>query len=267
MKSKKGILYDELSYEVLGCAYEAFKAVEVGYDEFMYHQIFHDFLLKKGLNARYKVPLHLDYLGERIADLQADEIIEDKIIVELKGIQTAFLPENYAQLMTYLKITKLRLGFLINFGLHKAYPERIIFDEKRKPVVESWDNVFFQHPSTNKLEAVITSLRNIDQALGAAYHRTIYEAALRLELKRQQTLFDDTVCIHVKVGNIKFKPFEIDFWLVEKAFLLGVLAGKDKPRAYDLLRMRSYLRRLNLHHGLIAYWSTNNLQLYGIYER
>ncbi len=182
MKSKKGILYDELSYEVLGCAYEAFKAVEVGYDEFMYHQIFHDFLLKKGLNARYKVSLH------------------------------------YASNQRFL-------------------------------------------------EGAIASLRNVDQALGAAYHRTIYEAALRLELKRQQTFFDDEVCIHVKVGNIKFKPFEIDFWLVEKAFLLGVLAGKDKPRVYDLLRMRSYLKRLNLHHGLIAYWSTNNFQLYGIYER
>jgi hypothetical protein len=49
--------------------------------------------------------------------------------------------------------------------------------------------------------------------------------------------------------------------MIESAILLGVLAGKDKPKLYDLFRMRSYLKHLNLHHGLIAYWSTNNLQL------
>jgi hypothetical protein len=172
------------------------------------------------------------------------------------------------QLMTYLKITKLRLGFLINFGLHKAYPQRIIFDEKRRPNFEGWDDGFFQHTSMgNPFDSTIASLRNIDQALGPAYHSKIYQAALSTELKHNRIILDNKVCIPLEVGNRQFKPFEIDYWLVEQAFLLGVLAGKDRPRAWDLLRMRSYLHRLNLRHGLIAYWSTNNFQLYGIYQR
>ncbi len=266
MPTGKDFLYEELSYEVLGCAYEAFKIVDVGFDEFMYHKVFHRFLLKKGLTAEYKVPVNLDYLGERIAEMEIDEIVENKLIVELKGIQTSFLPENYAQIMTYLKIKQLRLGLLINFGLHKAYPERIIFDEKRTKEEERWDKDYFQDASVHKIsETIIALVRKVDKALGAAYHSAIYQAAVGVELKQNQIVYDDKVCIEFKFENIQFKPFEIDYWLIENSFLLGILAGKDKPRVYDIFRMRSYLRKLKLHHGLIAYWSTSNLQLYGIY--
>lgn len=89
---------------------------------------------------------------------------------------------------------------------------------------------------------------------------------MRVELKRNQLDYDDNVCIDARIENIQFTPFEIDFWLVEKSLLLGILAGKQKPRLYDLFRMRSYLRKLNLCHGLVAYWSNKNLQLFGIYE-
>ena len=58
----------------------------------------------------------------------------------------------------------------------------------------------------------------------------------------------------------------IDYWLVEKSILVGILAGKGDVRVYDIFRMRSYLKKLNLHHGIIAYWSNKNLQILGIYE-
>lgn len=267
MSTKKNFLYEELSYAVLGCAYEAFKTVGVGFDEIRYHKIFHKNLIEKGLNAQYKIPTYLDYLGERIAEFEIDEIVEDKLIVELKTIQTNFLPENFAQIMTYLKIKELRLGLLINFGLHKAYPKRVIFDEKREQEMERWDKGFFQDPTVRKLsDPVIASIREIDKSLGVAFHSEVYQAAMRIELKRNKLLCDDKVCIDAKTENVEFSPFEIDYWLVEKSLLLGILAGKDKPRTYDLFRMRSYLKKLKLHYGLIAYWSVKNLQLYGIYE-
>lgn len=93
------------------------------------------------------------------------------------------------------------------------------------------------------------------------YHKVFHEYLLRKNLA-----YNDKVCITDTIENIQFSPFEIDYWLLEKSLLVGILAGKDKPRAYDFLRMRSYLKSLHLHHGLIAYWSVKNFQLYGIYE-
>ncbi|MFQ5825289.1 MAG: GxxExxY protein [bacterium] len=115
------------------------------------------------------------------------------------------------------------------------------------------------------IDTTIASVRNVDKSLGVAYHSKIYQAAIGVELKRNQLDYDDNVRIDARIENIHFSPFGIDFWLVEKSLLLGILAGKDKLRVYDLFRMRSYLRKLNLRHGLIAYWSIKNLQLYGIY--
>lgn len=267
MDNEDGFIFKELSYGVLGCAFDAFKKVRVGFDEIRYHKVFHEYLLRKNLEAKYKPPIPLDYLGEQIAEMQVDEIVENKLVVELKRIQTEFLPENYAQIMTYLKLAKLRLGFLINFGLHKAYPKRIIFDERRQADTEQWDPDFFPASSLRPLiDAVLAMLKRIDNVLGVAYHGSIYQSAFAVELKRNNLAYDDNVCITDPIESIQFSPFVIDYWLIEKSFLIGILAGKDRPRLYDLLRMRSYLKSLHLHHGLIAYWSVRNLQLYGIHE-
>lgn len=267
MNSDDNYLYKELSYDIIGCAYDAFKMVGIGFDEIRYHKIFHRYLVQKGLKADYKESVNLDYLGERIASFEIDEIVENKIIVELKCIQTDFIPENYAQIMTYLKVTRLRLGLLINFGLNKAKPKRIIFDQQSEPDLEHWDEGFFHRSSRKKLiDTIVLSMRNIHKSLGASFHSKIYQAAFRIELKQNELAYNDNVVIDTKIENIQFKPFKIDYWLIDNSLLIGILTGKKKPRGYDFLRMRSYLNKLNLHHGLIAFWSTKNLQLFGIYE-
>ncbi len=267
MGKKHQLLYEELSYEVLGCAFDAFKTVGVGFSEIIYHKVFHDNLTRRGLNAKYKVPAHLDYRTKRIADYEIDEIVEDKIVVELKEIQTDFIPENYAQIITYLKLTRLRLGVLINFGLHRAFHKRIIFDERRDDNTESWDHGFLTTlPAPTILDAVIASIKNVDKELSTGYHSNIYKTALAIEFKQSQVACRDKVFIPLNFDGLQLNPFEIDHWLIEDRMLLGIFAGKDEPRAYDLLRTRSYLKHLNLHHALVAYWSTTNLQLFGIHQ-
>ena len=161
----------------------------------------------------------------------------------------------------------MKLGLLINFGLQKAYPKRVIFDEQKKADDEHWDEGFFQSTSLNNiLETIITSIRRVHKVLGVAYHNKIYQAALRIEFRQNNVNYNDNISIPIKIDNINFSPLKIDFWLIDNSILLGILAGKDKPKVYDIFRMRSYLNKLKLTHGLIAYWSTKNLQLIGIYK-
>ncbi len=268
MKPGIELLYEDLTYEVIGCAFEAFKEVDVGFDEIKYHKVFHRNLLGKGLKAEYKVPACLDYLGKKIGEFEIDEIIENKLIVELKSIQTVFLPENQAQLITYLRLKGMRLGLLINFGLHKAFTKRMIFDAQRTGDFEKWDNNYFQSlPSRESLDRVTAATKAVDEVLGPGYRSKFYKAALKIEFDRNRIKYDDHVFATVKAANIQFDPMEIDYWLIENSLLLGVLAGNDKPRVYDIFRMRSYLKKLDLTHGLIAFWSTKNLQLSGIRVR
>jgi GxxExxY protein len=267
MEPVDNYLYQELSYDIIGCAYDAFKTIGIGFDEIRYHKIFHNLLLKKGLKADYKKIKTLGYLGERIAEFEIDEIVENKIIIELKCIQSDFIPDNIAQIMTYLKAMDFRLGILINFGLCQVKPKRIIFDQQIEPDLERWDESFFNAAAIKKIiDAIVFSVRNIHHSLGASYNSKIYQAAFRIELTQNKLRYSDNVCIDTKIENIQFNPFKIDYWLVENSILVGILSGSKKPHGYDLLRMRTYLRRLNLQHGLIAFWSSKNLQLFGIYE-
>jgi len=257
----------DLNYEINGCAFQAFTEVGVGYSELIYHKFFHEKLLEKGLKAIYKLPLQASYRGQKIVDFEADEIVEDSLVVDVKCLQTDFLPKNYAQIITYQKLLKFRLGLLINFGLHKAFSKRVLHDEHRVPNIENWDRGYFTNmPAKATLDAIVSSIKAVDEGLSPGYHSTLYETAVRIEFQQHHLKHHETVKVHIESAKVYVDPMEIDFWLVENSFLVAVLAGKDSPRKYDLFRMRSYLKRLKLKHGVIAYWSIKNLQLYGLYE-
>ena len=77
---------------------------------------------------------------------------------------------------------------------------------------------------------------------------------MRYQIKQKIFSFGDNFFINDDRDKQVFK-------VQGKVFAIG-----DKLRIYDIVRMRNYLNRLNLSHGLIAYWSLRNLQLCGIYE-
>ena len=60
-------------------------------------------------------PIRIEYKGQDIGHLRADLIVENRAIIEVKSVK-ALAPIHEAQLMTYLKVTKLKAGLLINFN-------------------------------------------------------------------------------------------------------------------------------------------------------
>ncbi|MBN2357794.1 GxxExxY protein [candidate division KSB1 bacterium] len=267
MNKNNEYIHKELCYGINGCVFEAFRRVGVGFKEINYHKVLHELLRQKGLRAEYKVPLYQEYKGERINTFEIDEIVEDKIVIEVKCIQSNFLAENYAQIITYLKIQKFRLGMLINFGLHKAFTKRVIFDEQRIEDIQGWDDNFIESmPDKNVLDLVLDCIYEINHILGPGYLSATYKKAFIIELKSRSLSVNTNVSIDLVVDDIHFNPVEIDFWQVDNFLLLGILSGKAGIRLYDILRMRSYLNRIGLHHGLICCWTTKNLQVIGVYE-
>jgi len=116
------------------------------------------------------------------------------------------------------------------------------------------------------VDKLVELIYKVDKTLGPSYLSSVYKAALIMELNQNGIAFNPKTTLTVFASGHKFPDFEIDFWLIEPSLLLGILAGNERPRTYDFPRMRSYLKKLNLHHGVIAFWSRKNLQLYGIYE-
>jgi GxxExxY protein len=73
-------------------------------------------LEKKGLKVVRQVSVPIECEGEQFdKEFRADLMIEEKIILELKSVEK-ISPVHQKQLLTYLKLTGLKLGFLLNFG-------------------------------------------------------------------------------------------------------------------------------------------------------
>jgi GxxExxY protein len=85
-------------------------------------------LVSRGLSVRRQVGLPLTYRGVKLdAGYRIDLLVDDRIILEIKAVE-ALTPVHEAQLLTYLKLSELRLGFLMNFhtALMKQGLERMV---------------------------------------------------------------------------------------------------------------------------------------------
>ncbi len=102
---------------VLNAAFKVHTALGPGLLESVYETCTAFELTQSGLCAPTQVALPVTYRGIKMdAGLRPDMIVEECVIVEFKSVETMH-PIFEAQLITYLKLTEIRLGFLINFNV------------------------------------------------------------------------------------------------------------------------------------------------------
>ncbi|MBW6480724.1 MAG: GxxExxY protein [Bacteroidales bacterium] len=106
---------NDLSYQIIGCVYRVHKELGPGLLESTYEVCLEYELTKAGLNTSRQVALPVVYDNIKLdAGYRIDLLVEDKIILELKAVDEV-APIHKAQLMTYLKLSGLKLGLLLNF--------------------------------------------------------------------------------------------------------------------------------------------------------
>jgi GxxExxY protein len=108
---------EQIGKAVLDAAYKVHSALGPGLLESVYETCTAFELIESGLNAPTQVALPVTYRDIKMdAGLRLDMIVNDCVIVEFKSVET-MNPVFDAQLITYLKLTGIRLGFLINFNV------------------------------------------------------------------------------------------------------------------------------------------------------
>ena len=107
---------NEISFKIRGCIYAVYKALGPGLYESVYEKALQTELRKQGLNVSSQVPIIAIYEGVDLGEaFRLDLLVEDKVIVEMKSVEN-LLPVHHKQLITYLRLTKLKLGILVNFN-------------------------------------------------------------------------------------------------------------------------------------------------------
>jgi GxxExxY protein len=119
---------NEIAREVVDAAYKIHVTLGPGLLESVYETVLAYELKKRGLQFVRQKPIPIKYEDVEFDEgFRADIIVEDKMIVELKSVET-IAPVHKKQLLTYLRLADKRLGLLINFGAHtiKAGISRIV---------------------------------------------------------------------------------------------------------------------------------------------
>jgi GxxExxY protein len=116
-KMKGTIQFDTLSKAVIGCALEVHRELGPGLLESAYEQCLAHELRLQGLPFELQKMMPVEYKGVLIdCGYRLDVVVEGKIILELKAV-AAIEPIHEAQILTYLKLAKVKTGLLINFNV------------------------------------------------------------------------------------------------------------------------------------------------------
>jgi GxxExxY protein len=110
---------------IIGCAFKVGNTLGVGFLERVYENALVHELGKTGLRVEQQKPLQVWYDGIVVGNYEADLLVEEAVIVELKAV-TALDSRHFAQCMNYLKATRLTLGLIINFGNPKVEVKRVV---------------------------------------------------------------------------------------------------------------------------------------------
>ncbi len=106
---------NDVSYIVRGIIYEIHKKIGPGLLESVYEEILFEELKNKGLSVKRQVEVPIIWKNIKLSKgFRADLIVENKVVLELKSVKS-LEKVHYKQLATYVKLTGLKLGMLINF--------------------------------------------------------------------------------------------------------------------------------------------------------
>jgi len=107
---------NEISYKIIGCAIELHKKLGPGLLESVYENALAFDLRKIGFEVKQQYPMPFVYKEVKMdVGYRLDLLVENKVVVEIKSIDE-LASVHYAQTLTYLKLSDLKLGLLINFN-------------------------------------------------------------------------------------------------------------------------------------------------------
>ena len=110
---------NEITEKIIGCAIKVHSNLGPGLLESAYKECLYFELVKSGLTVEKEKPLPLIYEEVKMdCGYRIDLLVENSVVIEIKSVE-AINDVHAAQVLTYLKLSKCRIGLLINFNVVK----------------------------------------------------------------------------------------------------------------------------------------------------
>jgi GxxExxY protein len=134
MSSTSADSRDPQTHAIIGAAMEVHRQLGPGFLEAVYQEALAPEFAARGIPFGPQVEVPVYYKGQKLACFyKADFVCYDGVIIELKALRAITSVEE-AQLLNYLKATRLERGLLLNFGTPSLQFKRLIFSNSRKAI-------------------------------------------------------------------------------------------------------------------------------------
>lgn len=119
-------LHGDITEQIIGAAFEVHRILGYGFLESVYQKAMQAELIRRGLSCKLEEPIRVIYKGVDVGKFEADLLVNDCVIVELK-VAKEYQKSDEAQLLNLLKATDIQVGLLVNFGREKVEFNRFVF--------------------------------------------------------------------------------------------------------------------------------------------
>jgi GxxExxY protein len=124
-EEKSKYLFQDLTEKLIGYAFDIFKQIGPGFPEKTYQKAFENKLKDHELIYRRVEYCKVMVDGKRVGSFMLDFLVDNKIIVEFK-VRNIIMNQDIAQVLTYMKMNKIRIGLIMLFTNKKVCVKRLI---------------------------------------------------------------------------------------------------------------------------------------------
>jgi GxxExxY protein len=260
------IIYPELSYEIQGAFFDVYNELRhIGLSEKGWENALTLALAGRGIVADQQVGYELRYKGYRIGRFFVDILVNETVLVEVKATDE-LLPVDQAQVLTYLRVTGLKLGLLVNFGGAKLSYQRIPNFLHPQSLGEPRAEVHRASGSEEHLlfpeltELLRQLLYRVHAELGPGLMPMHYRRAFQIEMRLHDIGFEVKKQLSVRFRGQPIEDREIRLLVIQNRIaVLPVAVREITPLLAG--RIRQYLRMLGLKLGLIANFHAERLDI------
>lgn len=119
------LIYEDLTYRIRGSLFRVYNHLGPGFREETYKQAVNVDFIHENIPFECEKSFPIIYRNKKVDEYKVDQIAFEKIILELKAVAELH-PRFEAQLLSYLKVTGLKLGLLVNFGSDELEIRRFV---------------------------------------------------------------------------------------------------------------------------------------------
>ena len=138
--------YKDLVYDIIGAALKVHNEMNWGLLEALYAEAMHIELELMGITSQLEVELPCYYKGRKMNKTYRADLVVGDVMVELKATSD-IIPAHRAQLFNYMRLTRLPIGLIINFGRPSLQGERYAFCQETNECILLDRNMDFLLPA------------------------------------------------------------------------------------------------------------------------